>query len=316
MVQWKLISSILTFIFSRYSAGTITAAFSPQQSVCITRQKGGEANSTSHTIEEFVPPLLLQGLLPQFLLDHFFFWWQRSEPSDSSSSNLIIIGEPRCEWPGQKAASATSGISLDFTLRLYLVRDASSQKGWSCRIEQISTEAGQSLILLNLMQLQSHSCRTLQNVVTALCALEDASHCLFWARSAPVAVSSNADFKFERIDLPRLGLTFDVVHAGSIFYFIILLQLFIIIIVIILLLLLLLFCCFYCLNSLTFLSADFRLVLREQAGYFLELQPSSTLTILRGIPNYVVLRNDDGDQLVLMPSVPLRRPRVFWFVTY
>jgi hypothetical protein len=138
--------------------------------------------------QHLVTPELLQGCLPQLLVEQFDFWLEgASTENDASTSVTKITGFARSlQW-------------FDYTIHAVLSPTAPAMV--TRELQKDGSTVRQHLLNPQLMDAGSAS----YTVWQLMTALEDNSHCLLWG-----AASEGGELQIAVVELPRLQLRFTV----------------------------------------------------------------------------------------------------------
>lgn len=229
------------------SSHASSAPLPPSQQPMLQRHTSSQLGADVQTHREsFVPPRCLLGLLPEALLLRYELWVRR--PVDAGGGEASIVGYPRSASSAALPAGAAPRNSRGFAEADLLRVCVDAQGSAVITLEDAGgskppTHAGSSAVAAAVLRAagrgvpspgtattfsRADGCRTLLCASTApagsplarlldvLATAESASHILVWGRGVTVGAGtapSGGDARalvLERVELPRLRLSFDV----------------------------------------------------------------------------------------------------------
>ncbi|CAK0867309.1 unnamed protein product [Prorocentrum cordatum] len=155
--------------------------------------------------EQYLPPLVLRGLMPECLVEQWRFYQANAWP------NRTIRGYPLTpegdEEPGQPTRF------LDVQLVKCGSVPSTQVRGWSALIAQHQAHQ-RPLFLLNLLYAAEGT--PLHSLSRLLTRLDDLSHVLAWTRADPRKAEPGTQPSIDLVELPRLGVSFRCEQVGGV----------------------------------------------------------------------------------------------------
>ena len=157
-------------------------------------------SNTTQILEEYLPRRILDGLIPEVLLDAFEFW---------KAANDIIIGYPREKSQTSSGKTVLEWWGASCFIHITLLKESEGVENWSAIIRRIPKSITdpnlRPMVLMNSLNANPDS--AIGKLSARMVQLDSLSHILIWSYSM---ANIGEEAELSLVELPRLRLRFSM----------------------------------------------------------------------------------------------------------